>query len=886
MENKEVVEESSDSGRFSPSSAGDSNLPVDLFDDAAHTVDSINEVGDEDSMAGSIAEEPEKSPKHVKPSKSGKLKKSDKASSSKVSANDIEKDTKQKAEEEKCYKRIMHLLNSSKFFTSFLLKKLEQSGLNQDKKNQIKTESASDKSESPSTTKQVLTESASNEKNVRGKRPLDDEDKDNPTKKSKKRKKINVDISDVLTKEEVEEAHRQHMEKEILESEDKENEVGNSSPVKTKVTSLGLTVPASQPNLLIGGALRDYQLKGLEWLKVLFENGVSGILADEMGLGKTIQVISLLCHLIEMGIRGPYLVVAPLSTLSNWLHEFEKFAPEIPVVLFYGSAEERKAQRRKLKTATKINDKLTAVLPVVVTSYQVPLQEKETLCSINWQYIVVDEGHSIKNKDTQLNRVLTACTSQNRLLLTGTPLQNNLIELWTLLNFLMPDMFHDITIFHSLLDLSDAGKDAQKILQKEKEQHVVSTLHQILFPFVLRRLKSDIAIDIPPKKEVVVYCPMTEVQRELYEYILKKNIRNKIPHFELGNLPAKRAVGTSYKDYFSDHNPDLECEENLASSDDHNLDLQCEENLASAEMPTRSSILRKESIKNKRNDFFDLSELPKCKELYERMACEFKERVKMQSPQQALMHIVNHPYLVMMPFTRQKHNRFLLVNDELIKTSGKFLVLEALLAKLKQRGHKVLLFSTSCMLLDMAEDLMVMRNHSYVRLDGNSKLMARKDDIFAFNTNPDMFAFLISTRAGGLGINLTGADTVILLNSDWNPMADLQAQDRAHRIGQTKPVVVYRFTVSNTVDEKIIKIANNKKTMEKVVMKSDVFKLNHVPQLDLLELAMLLKEKNEKEFVHSNSCGFTEEELEQLLDRSDMMGAETSKSNSSNSHNK
>ncbi|RZF36745.1 hypothetical protein LSTR_LSTR005058 [Laodelphax striatellus] len=875
MENK-IEENSSDSGRFSPSSTGDSNLPVDsLLDDDIYKSDNGSvtpEMCDRESNLESIAEKQEESSKVEQLSKTGTS--TDKRTAmakidgrrKRSTYEKTEKELKSmKEEEERSYKRLMHLLGTSKFFTNFILKKMESSGVNLENKNQspkTATSSSSDKDETATATsvrssRRVLTENTSNQTNARTKRPAPGNADTKENLPKRKKKKLNIAISDLLTKEEVEEAHRQHMEK---EAETIESEVDDSSPEETKVTSLGFTVPKNQPNLLEGGALRDYQMKGLEWLKVLFENGVSGILADEMGLGKTIQVISLICHLIEMGIPGPYLIVAPLSTLSNWLHEFEKFAPQVPVVLFYGTADERYALRKKLKTPTKISDQLLSVLPVVVTSYQVPLAESQVMSSINWQYIIVDEGHRIKNKETQLNRVLSACPSHNRLLLTGTPLQNNLTELWTLLHFLLPDMFNDITTFNTWLDLNNAGKEAEKILQKEREEQMVSTLHQILFPFVLRRTKSDIAIDIPPKKEVLVYCPMTDVQMELYEFVVTKFSENQhLPRFSVdNNLPSKRTPERSYRNFFREKDT---------------FDLN-DEDFASSRTPQIDATSRFK--KPKRNDFFALSSLPKCKELTDRLnsvdsRVEFMEKIKMQMPHIALMHIVNHPYLVRMPVTCEKDKKYLFVNEDLIKVSGKFLVLEALLAKLKQRGHKVLLFSTSCMLLDLLEEFMVMQNHSFVRLDGQSRLMERKDGIHAFNTDPNLFVFLISTRAGGLGINLTGADTVILFNSDWNPMADLQAQDRAHRIGQTKPVVVYRLTVAGTIDEKVVKCGDNKKMMEKVVMKSGVFKLNEAPLLDLQELATLLNERKESAFVHSTPCGFSEEELEQLLDRSDMI---------------
>ena len=259
--------------------------------------------------------------------------------------------------------------------------------------------------------------------------------------------------------------------------------------------------------------MRSYQLEGYEWMATLWENG---ILADEMGLGKTIQSVALFCHLYEMGVTGPFLVVAPLSTVPNWVNEFKRFAPTVPVVLYHGTANERLELRSELKKSypsAELDGKI--MNNVVVTSYEIAMNDRAAFSSILWRYIVVDEGHRLKNTNCRLIKELKQYHSANRLLLTGTPLQNNLSELWSLLNFLLPEIFDDLRVFESWFDAKDLHENQDELVRitaQEQKNSILSTLHQILTPFLLRRVKSDVDLQIPPKKEVMVYCPMTTRQ--------------------------------------------------------------------------------------------------------------------------------------------------------------------------------------------------------------------------------------------------------------------------------------------------------------------------------------------------------------------------------------
>lgn len=458
----------------------------------------------------------------------------------------------------------------------------------------------------------------------------------------------------------------------------------------------------------IHGTMRDYQVAGLNWLISLHENGISGILADEMGLGKTLQTISFLGYLRHiMDIKGPHLVTVPKSTLDNWKREFEKWTPEVNVLVLQGAKDERHAL---------INERLIdEKFDVCITSYEMILREKAHLKKFAWEYIIVDEAHRIKNEESSLAQVIRMFNSRNRLLITGTPLQNNLHELWALLNFLLPDVFGDSEAFDQWFSGQDQDQDT-----------VVQQLHRVLRPFLLRRVKADVEKSLLPKKEVNLYIGMSEMQVKWYQKILEKDI------------DAVNGAGGK-----------------------------------------RESKTRLLNI---------VMQLRKC---------------------------CNHPYLFEgaepgPPYTTDEH---------LVFNSGKMALLDRLLKRLQAQGSRVLIFSQMSRLLDILEDYCVFRDYKYCRIDGST---AHEDRIAAIDdyNKPDSekFIFLLTTRAGGLGINLTSADIVILYDSDWNPQADLQAMDRAHRIGQTKQVVVYRFVTENAIEEKVLERAAQKLRLDQLVI--------------------------------------------------------------------
>jgi len=458
----------------------------------------------------------------------------------------------------------------------------------------------------------------------------------------------------------------------------------------------------------IQGTMRDYQVAGLNWLISLHENGISGILADEMGLGKTLQTISFLGYLrYIMEINGPHLVVVPKSTLDNWRREFLKWTPDVNVLVLQGAKEERN---------TLINERLVdQKFDVCITSYEMILREKSHLKKFAWEYIIIDEAHRIKNEESSLAQVIRVFNSRNRLLITGTPLQNNLHELWALLNFLLPDVFGDSEAFDQWFSGQDQDQDT-----------VVQQLHKVLRPFLLRRVKADVEKSLLPKKEINLYIGMSEMQVKWYQKILEKDI------------DAVNGAGGK-----------------------------------------RESKTRLLNI---------VMQLRKC---------------------------CNHPYLFEgaepgPPYTTDEH---------LVFNSGKMVLLDKLLKRMQAQGSRVLIFSQMSRLLDILEDYCVFREFKYCRIDGNT---AHEDRIAAIDDynkpGSEKFIFLLTTRAGGLGINLTTADIVVLFDSDWNPQADLQAMDRAHRIGQTKQVVVYRFVTENAIEEKVLERAAQKLRLDQVVI--------------------------------------------------------------------
>ncbi|XP_044257261.1 lymphocyte-specific helicase-like [Tribolium madens] len=599
------------------------------------------------------------------------------------------------------------------------------------------------------------------------------------------------------------------------------------------------------PNALkyFQGTLRPYQVEGVIWLSVLYENSINGILGDDMGLGKTIQVIALFAYLYERNIPGPFLIVAPLSTIGNWMAEFKRFAPKIPCIHFqsnWSKAEQTKFIKKQYQLEGKW------VKSVIICSYQTPIRTSCHLRDYKWQYIVVDEGQRLKNANSKLSQELRGFLTTNKLLLTGTPLQNDIGELWALFSFLMPDLFMDMEDFSTLFDLEEL-RDTRKLLQNEAETEMISKIHKVLVPFMLRREKKLVLHDLVPKREMIIYCSLTPLQKYLYRAILDKDSwalfmqKKPLEKEKLVEAPkGKRQCVAKIKTY---------AQEKFDLSE---VDYFTTKEVTSTSYNTASVLHYNTHVPLK------IPDRP------------YMIRLTMANPMMMLKKAVNHPYLIWTPVVVEENRNELYVSKDMVKLSGKLLVLDAMLPKLKAGGHKILLFSTLTMMLDLVEELLIMRNYTYRRLDGSLDLDSRNDNINDFKSD-DVFVFLLSTRAGGLGLNLTSADTVIFIDKDWNPMVDSQAQDRCHRIGQTKPVMIYSLVTKGTIDEIILNRGEVKKRLEKMVIKEGQFKGKQLDDADLKSLKDLLDEEETTVKINPNGFYYTEEEFDKILDRSDLI---------------
>uniref|UniRef100_A0A3Q2XYW2 Chromodomain helicase DNA binding protein 1-like n=1 Tax=Hippocampus comes TaxID=109280 RepID=A0A3Q2XYW2_HIPCM len=468
-----------------------------------------------------------------------------------------------------------------------------------------------------------------------------------------------------------------------------------------------LTIKNSVPSfgLQTGIQLRPYQLHGVQWLTQCLKNQQGCILGDEMGLGKTCQTISLLVYMAgALDVKGPFLVLSPLSVMENWRSELERFSPSLTVLCYKGDKD------RRVEIQGDTQDFL-----VLLTTYEVC--EHGRACVFKWKVLVVDEAHRLKNQNSLLRKTLMEFSVDFRVLLTGTPIQNNLQELYSLLSFIQPAIFSE----------DDADGFAQSYIDVCcVSPHPAAELQSILEPFLLRRVKSEVAVDLPKKTELVVYHGMSALQKKYYKALLMKDVE---------------AFG---------------------------------------------------SEQNKTRLLNILIQLRKC---------------------------VDHPYL----FDGVEPEPFEM-GEHLIEASGKLCLLDSILAYLQQDGHRVLLFSQMTRMLDILQDYMEYRGFSYERLDGSVRGEERNLAVKNFSST-DIFVFLLSTKAGGVGMNLTAADTVIFMDSDFNPQNDLQAAARCHRIGQHRPVKVIRLLARDTVEEIMYSRAVSKLELTNAVIEEGRFSL-------------------------------------------------------------
>ncbi|TFK47940.1 hypothetical protein OE88DRAFT_1664908 [Heliocybe sulcata] len=528
-----------------------------------------------------------------------------------------------------------------------------------------------------------------------------------------------------------------------------------------------------QPSILVGGSLKDYQLKGLQWMVSLYNNRLNGILADEMGLGKTIQTISLITFLIECKReRGPYLVIVPLSTMTNWSGEFAKWAPSVRMVAYKGSPGQRKVLQSELRGNN---------FQVLLTTYEYIIKDRPALSKIKWMHMIIDEGHRMKNTQSKLAQTLTQFYhSRYRLILTGTPLQNNLPELWALLNFVLPKIFNSVKSFDEWFNtpFANSGTGDKIELNEEEALLIIRRLHKVLRPFLLRRLKKDVESELPDKVEKVMKVRMSALQAQLYKQMKKYKMI----------ADGKETKGKTG------------------------------------------------GVKGLSNELMQL-----------RKICQ-------------------HPYLF--DSVEDRINPGGLVDDKLIRTSGKIELLSRILPKFFATDHRVLIFFQMTKVMDIMEDFLKMMGWKYLRLDGGTKTEERAGHVALFNEpNSEYKVFILSTRAGGLGLNLQTADTVIIFDTDWNPHADLQAQDRAHRIGQTKTVRILRFITEKSVEEHMYARARYKLDIDDKVIQAGRFD-NKSTQEEQEEFLRSILEADQDE-ENEEAGTMNDDEINEIIARND-----------------
>ncbi|XP_075984610.1 chromatin-remodeling ATPase INO80 isoform X2 [Anticarsia gemmatalis] len=810
------------------------------------------------------------------------------------------------------------------------------------------------------------------------------------------------------------------------------------------------------------GTLKGYQLKGMNWLANLYDQGISGILADEMGLGKTVQCIAFLCHVAErLGVWGPFLVVSPASTLHNWQQEMQRFVPDFKVVPYWGSPSERKIlrqfwERKDLHTRQ-------AAFHVVVTSYQIVVSDLKYLNRVSWQYMILDEAQAIKSSASMRWKLLLGFSCRNRLLLSGTPIQNSMAELWALLHFIMPTLFDSHEEFNEWFSKDIESHAENKSTIDEKH---LSRLHMILKPFMLRRIKKDVENELSDKIEIMVHCPLTIRQKLLYIALKKKIKIEELLHYSVGaesghnvdknftsnlmNLVMQFRKVCNHPELFERR--DVKSPFAMQVDDYHIPKLLADECILVRSIPSKRhllynklSILTPEYVQNSVNGeeregrlenngcfafmrlmdlspmelykimlcgwLFAMQHIENCLNKYEKLrhrhywwykslTSDIKQepteevetetdicvnyydrvsskdmllvcpdgdtfrkrkedslmwseilftdplwvqggpfythtehtihyipetiehkamRVRNQREKEGQtemlseikteeggvipvqpMEVPDVPHVERPPVvyyempttlptflytaqqkvctgtrgvfascrrhayhvTRHAHAdsaegwrcvsslaasarppwgwASLQVPDknQLVSDAGKLTALDSLLRRLKERGHRVLIYSQMTKMIDLLEEYMWHRKHKYMRLDGSSKISARRDMVADFQARTDIFVFLLSTRAGGLGINLTAADTVIFYDSDWNPTVDQQAMDRAHRLGQTKQVTVYRLICKGTIEERIMQRAREKSEIQRMVISGGNFKPDTLKPKEVVSLLL------------------------------------------------
>ncbi|XP_024273002.1 SWI/SNF-related matrix-associated actin-dependent regulator of chromatin subfamily A containing DEAD/H box 1A isoform X2 [Oncorhynchus tshawytscha] len=521
--------------------------------------------------------------------------------------------------------------------------------------------------------------------------------------------------------------------------------------------------------------LKPYQLIGLKWLLLLHQHKLSGILADEMGLGKTIQAIAFLARLYQDGIKGPHLITVPASTLDNWVRELKLWCPSLKVLVYYGSVEDRQYLRHDI-----LNNRVD--FNVIVSTYNLAIgndSDRSLFRKLKLKYAVFDEGHMLKNMKSLRYRHLMAINAEHRLLLTGTPVQNNLLELMSLLNFIMPSMFSSSTTQIAKM-FSMKSHEEQSRFERDR----IAQAKLIMKPFILRRVKTEVLKLLPAKEEKLVFCPMSEKQQQLYQTMVGR--------FKKSAIGEKREL----------------CNVMMQLRKMANHPLLHRQYYTTERLEAMSSLMLKEPT------HFDADPVL------------IQEDMAVMSDFE--LHRLCQQYSSLDKYQLDK---------DLLLDSGKFHLLQTLLATLKTKGDRVVLFSQFTMMLDILEILLKHLGHRYIRLDGSTPIADRIVLIDDYNTDPEIFVFLLSTRAGGLGINLTSANVVIMHDIDYNPYNDKQAEDRCHRLGQTRTVQVIKLIQKDTIEGCMLQLGQKKLKLEQDMTAAEEGDEGTIPE----DMASLLK---------------------------------------------
>lgn len=559
--------------------------------------------------------------------------------------------------------------------------------------------------------------------------------------------------------------------------------------------------------------LKDYQILGINWLLTLYNDNLSGILADEMGLGKTAQVISFIAHLVETGVQGPFLVVVPVSTMQNWSREATKWCPSLQVVNYHGSQNERLDLRVSLSEAADFN--------LMITTYTMlnNREDRQFLRKCKFLYMILDEGHMIKNINSQRYQNLISIKTRYRLLLTGTPLQNNLQELLSLLIFIMPELF------------AEKEEQLRKMFSFKKETSLsaerIKRAKSILSPFILRRKKIHVLDDLPKKIEHVIHCQAMARQREGYENVRKasrsaasnrdstdsgRSTTSNVHSRTLSNILMKLRKASLHP---------------LLSSDSSSIYYNTEKRNQIADIIYRKTDYfvwsegskktyseKAEEAKKRISEMMDYEIADICNEFKALEKYRLSDSVWMESGKVlVLLKILEHHAGIQIPLDHLQKAKDDLGSSLAEIMSSKF----KLQQKENEKSEKILVFSQFVIMLDILEKLLGMLGVKLVRMDGSMSTAERQDVIDKFESDENVKVFLLSTKAGGFGINLTAASVVVLFDLDFNPFNDAQAEDRAHRVGQEKDVTIYKLLTKDTIEERIFELASQKLRLDNSV---------------------------------------------------------------------